>query len=296
MKMKLTLYVLLLAALFTGCSITSARPDQAGSQDNKGLSGAFSGSSGHVPGSRNYVKYINKYAEASGNKSALKMVAGDVEKNCSLIGKNPANDLRLYKLISMLVYRTGYVDIEVHYLRNKLNNAPKSFEELRKANSSLPTSGQWRLVSVRSSFYHMQGDEGMYNMKFISANGFCEAVYNKYGILLTEENDPVNMGTFNYGAGIPEAGSHQRFDIDPYLEWGNSAESPQKGRTVISIGVSLAKDIYNQNKDKINEYRRLMMEGGIGEYLVLSCLQLPERHEGLLPSYFQSLHSNAMPE
>lgn len=292
--MKLTFYFLMLAALCAGCSMISARPGRLGSGENTGFSSAFFRSSKSVPGSSNYVKYINKYAEDSGNKAALKVVTADIQKNSSAIGKDPVNDLRLYKLISVLIYKTGYVDMEVHYLRNKLNNAPESFEELLKTNSSLPPSQQWRLVSVGSSLYHMQGDDGMYNMKFVSANGFCEAVYNRYGKLLTEENDPVNMGTFNYGAGIPEAGSHQRFDIDPYLEWGNSAGSPQKGSLAISLGVRLASNAYNMNKEKVNEYRKFMMEGRI-RYMV-HYMPLPESNEGLLPSHIQSLHSNAIPE
>ena len=48
------------------------------------------------------------------------------------------------------------------------------------------------------SAFHMKGEDGEYNLKFVSFNGFIEAVYNKEGILLDENNDPINMGTYNF--------------------------------------------------------------------------------------------------
>ena len=44
--------------------------------------------------------------------------------------------------------------------------------------------------------YHIYGEDGLFNTKFISNEGErkYEGVYNKEGLLLAEENDPVNMG------------------------------------------------------------------------------------------------------
>lgn len=263
MKMKLTFCFFLLAALLTGCSSASILPGIVGFMKNMDQFTALSRSSNSIPGSQNYVRYIKEIAEVSGDKAALDKVMSDVDKDTSVIGKNSENDLRLYKLVSTLIYKVGHVDMEVHYFRNKLNVAPGNLKEMLKINSSLPPEKQWRLITVGSSLYHMQGEEGIYNLKFVSANGFCEAVYNKHGTLLTENNDPINMGTFNYGAGIPVAGAHKKYDIDPYLEWGNTPDSPQKGSAAINAGTQMAAELYNRNKEEVNNYRVLIMSGGI---------------------------------
>ncbi|GHV48673.1 hypothetical protein FACS189499_08580 [Clostridia bacterium] len=44
----------------------------------------------------------------------------------------------------------------------------------------------------------MYGTNGEYNLKFVSLDGKYEAVYNKNGVLLKAENDPINMGTYKY--------------------------------------------------------------------------------------------------
>ena len=74
----------------------------------------------------------------------------------------------------------------------------------------------------------MQGVDGEYNLKFESYDYYDEAVYNKKGILLTENNDPINMGSYNYGDIYRN--DHIRFDQYPYLLWGNAANSLEKGK------------------------------------------------------------------
>jgi hypothetical protein len=98
----------------------------------------------------------------------------------------------------------------------------------------------------------MQGPEGLYNLKFVSPEGFCEAVYNRHGDLLNERTDPVNMGTFNYGYGIKENNAHSKYDVDPYLEWGNTRNSPQKGSFAINGGVKNVKELYVKDAKNID--------------------------------------------
>lgn len=62
-------------------------------------------------------------------------------------------------------------------------------------------------------------------MKFISADGHFEVIYNLDGVKLTEENDPMNMGTFNYADPVTEKLKHTVYDILPFFEWGNSPEA-----------------------------------------------------------------------
>lgn len=68
----------------------------------------------------------------------------------------------------------------------------------------------------------MNGIDGGFNLKFISNCGKYEAVYNKYGELLTESNDPVNMGTYNYINYKVDAVSHGIFDVATYELYGNT--------------------------------------------------------------------------
>lgn len=210
-------------------------------------------------GSSKYVAKKTGMAARSGSRNALTAIMNDVDKNRAQIDNNdPHNILRLYRLVSSLVYRTGYVDKEVHYFRNKLNRTPESLNKLMSLNSSLPMNKRWVLLDVMNSTYHIQGADGEYNLKFLSAEGFCEAVYNKYGILLDQKNDPVNMGTFNYAAGIKEANAHEKYDVIPYLKWGNTLDSPEKDRTSINKGVHTALLNYKAHSASVFKYRKIL--------------------------------------
>ena len=212
-------------------------------------------------GSPKYVNDISETAKRKGAKTALNRIMKDVEKNVGEIDNNDSEtNLRLYRLVSSLVYKIGYVDVRTHYFRNRLNKVPKSLNELLYLNSRLPSEKRWKLIPEKNSLYHMQGNDGEYNLKFVSWEGFCEAVYNKNGILLTEENNPINMGTFNYCAGINEPDAHRKFDVVPYLNSGNSPNSPQKGKDDIIKGVDLALKKYEQNNFKILEYRKKILK------------------------------------
>lgn len=214
-----------------------------------------------ILGSAGYVNDIRELAIKSGSQAALHRIMKDVDKyGYELDGNDYQNNLRLYREVGYLIYKIGYVDINTHYFRNKLNRAPKSLKELLELNQTPNPSRHWRLLSVRDSLYHLQGKNGIYNLKFISADGFCEAVYNKNGVLLTEKNDPVNMGTFNYAAGITGLNAHNKFDIDPYLKWGNSSDSPQKGNTQIMNGIKQAMEMYNMHSTSVMAYRARIMK------------------------------------
>lgn len=113
---------------------------------------------------------------------------------------------------------TGYgaVTQAAHYFRNKLNRAPSTLDGL------LSEKSQWDLLEVGESIYHMYNIDGEFNIKFVAMNGMYETVYNKDDILLTEDNDPINMGTFNYCCLNYWLG-HFLFDMEPYYLWGNTA-------------------------------------------------------------------------
>lgn len=63
----------------------------------------------------------------------------------------------------------------------------------------------------------MHGNNGEYNLKFVSSDGIFEAVYNKDGKLLNRNTDPINMGTYNYASPNEQLGIyHVIYDVIPY--------------------------------------------------------------------------------
>ena len=188
-----------------------------------------------ILGSVQYVKKIQNITKNFGNRIALSVVMIDVDKNGNDLDNNEQDNIsRFHILVSSLIYKIGYVDMQTHYFRNKLNTVPKTLKELIDLNKTLRINKRWILLSIEDSIYHIQGVDGEYNLKFLSYDGFCEAVYNKKGILLNENNDPINMGSYNYAPGIPIIHAHAIFDVSPYLKWGNTASSLQKARMLYS--------------------------------------------------------------
>jgi len=247
-KKKFIVPILIFVFLLNGCSKNVAPVVYNNSHCNKPS----------ILGSVEYVKKIQNISKESGNSSAFSEVMIDVDKNGNeLVANDQENIIRFRKLVSSLLLKIGHVDIETHYFRNKLNRVPKTLKELVALNKSLPINIRWSLVNVKNSGYHIQGVDGEYNLKFLSYDGFCEAVYNKKGILLDENTDPINMGTYNYSAGMPHnITAHGTFDVTPYIAWGNSINSPQKGKDEINKGVNLALINYKKHAASVYLYRK----------------------------------------
>lgn len=246
MKKKLIVTILIFVFLFSGCTKTALPLKRNNVADNKPA----------VLGSIGYVKKINNIAKKSGNRSALTEIMIDVDKNGNQLDNNqPDNILRFHELVSALIYKIGYVDMQTNYFRNKLNRAPKTLKKLISLNKTLPINRRWILLNIRNSGYHIQGVDGEYNLKFVSYDDFYEAVYNKKGILLNENNDPINMGTYNYAAGISKMNAHVKFDVDPYLIWGTTLNSPEKGKFAIDNGVNMAYSNYKRHAASVYIYR-----------------------------------------
>jgi hypothetical protein len=140
-----------------------------------------------------------------------------------------ANYIAVAHTVCKLVDKIGTVTEEVHYFRNCFSRAPSTLDEMM-AIIRHEQGGifGWKLMSRQSTRLHMFGRNGEYNMKFISADGHFEAVYNIAGEKLTEENDPMNMGTFNYGDPINEKLEHVVYDVLPFFEWKNTRESVEQ--------------------------------------------------------------------
>ena len=121
----------------------------------------------------------------------------------------------------------------IHYFRNDLNRAPKTLGELKNERE------KWKPLSAVLSIYHMYGDNGEYNIKFVAKNGENhEAIYSFYVSALTWlnptllhqtwSNSPLldasidfrNMATYNY-VGPDNASGHELCDVNPWEAWGN---------------------------------------------------------------------------
>ena len=61
------------------------------------------------------------------------------------------------------------INEELHYFRLKLNRAPATLEEMIDLINSTPNiNDKWIMCSPYKGRYHMYGDDGAHNIKFIS--------------------------------------------------------------------------------------------------------------------------------
>ncbi|MDR0887548.1 MAG: hypothetical protein LBM97_02585 [Candidatus Nomurabacteria bacterium] len=139
--------------------------------------------------------------------------------------------------------QNGPLTVEQHKLRNYLNIAPVSLDEMLAGESDF----RWRILTPFESAYHMFGEDGEYNLKFLSVDGHFEAVYNLAGELLTVENDPDNAATYNFA---PSGKLHTEFDVKPYYLWGNDGEGTDFSRSDIVRNVTK----FFANKDAQRRY------------------------------------------
>ena len=170
---------------------------------------------------------LNGYELSYGGKEAFNKIKEDMEAYINIYGStNNISDVNWRKLcykINEFVSDFYAVWEEAHYFRNKLNRAPATLDKMIELNRNLSSDKKWKLMDIDGSAYHMYGDEGEYNLKFVSYDGIFEAVYNKKGELLTEHNDPKNMGTYNYVSSDDWIG-HGIYDVIPYMLFGNTPE------------------------------------------------------------------------
>jgi hypothetical protein len=138
-----------------------------------------------------------------------------------------------------------------HYLRNRLNEGPATLDEMM-ATFTRPQGLQWILLAPSQAAYHMLGPDGEFNLKFVSADGLLEAVYNKAGTLLTEENDPVNMGTYNFADPVTQPNKHSTYDVLPYYQWGNTPGTWSIANEV--MGPIRAVERYSSNAAAVARY------------------------------------------
>ena len=110
------------------------------------------------------------------------------------------------------------VSMEEHFFRNELN-LEFSYDDLMKLNERLPENMQWG--EVESDFHQHHTVDGKKNIKYVSADGHFEMVYNGYNEIQNQYNNPDDMGTYNYYSPTTEPVQHGIYDVIPYLQYGN---------------------------------------------------------------------------
>lgn len=165
------------------------------------------------------------------NKNKLDIMMNDVNNCPYTYLVSDENWLNFCLFFNECVDDYGKVDSALHYFRLKLNRAPETLQEMIDLINSTPdVNDKWIMCSPQKGRFHMFGDGGAYNIKFISSNNtynIYEAVYDKNGNIITENDDyGKNMGTYNYASSSKQAGSHQIYDVDTYNKYGNTFLDP----------------------------------------------------------------------
>lgn len=162
------------------------------------------------------------------------------------------NDNLYFMTFDKNIRKLDSINEEIHYFRNTLNaysDAPKSLDEM----ITLTSKNEWKFFSAKFHRYHYEGVNSALNVKFISANGRFEVVYNtETGELIT---DPVNMGTYNYAPGSinpTKYYKHFRFDIEPWKKWGNTDGVPYQD--IMSLESKHGSVEEKNNTKKIKEW------------------------------------------
>jgi hypothetical protein len=158
--------------------------------------------------------------------------------------------LNICKLIDE---KGGVKSKKEHYFRNHFSRGPNTLSEMVDT-IAIGDNRMfcWQLMPLEDTVFHMLGINGEYNLKFISGNGYFEVIYNKNGEKLTIENDPLNMGTFNYANQNKSSIKHYQYDIEPFLKWGNTENVKVNADTITNSYET--EEILN----RYNEYYTLM--------------------------------------
>jgi RHS repeat-associated protein len=167
------------------------------------------------------------------NDALLARMKDDVKNNADVLhraSKSDGNFIRFFEEINELIKHDGITQDE-HYYRNTLNEFGGAPEKLDKM-LELAITGDWNLQSSFGARFHMYDVEeyeilGAYNLKFVSRNGYFEAVYNSQASHYQITRDPYNMGTYNYAkpSGVSLL-SHNSYDVETWKKWGNVQEVP----------------------------------------------------------------------
>jgi hypothetical protein len=148
-----------------------------------------------------------------------------------------------------LIDAKGDVTEREHYFRNHFWRTPATLDDMVRVITETDNAlFIWRLSTWQDTAFHTYGENGAYNLKFISRDGHFDAVYNKDGALLTADNDSLNMGTFNYGDYQTENMKHLKYDDWPYFNTREAAALSRNGEKAQSVPI-------DKNPEAMARYR-----------------------------------------
>lgn len=103
---------------------------------------------------------------------------------------------------------------EDHYYRNRLNTdlPPTMNEAINRG---------WHTV-IANAHQFTKGNDAL-NVKYVDPSGKREAVYNKNGTLL---KTALDMGSYNYCPSEKSYIGHFKYDILPWIRYGNAPDDP----------------------------------------------------------------------
>ena len=138
-------------------------------------------------------------------------IADDAAKRAEITEKLAEFKRSKYKYTGIKFYDDGIkylpelphfweIDSKIHYFRNKLN-VGYSWSDFEKLNTRLPEGYKWEIMKAPGDSMHQNtapNTTTMRNKKYVSADGYFEAVYSYDGKLLNEGVADIDMGTYNY--------------------------------------------------------------------------------------------------
>lgn len=162
-------------------------------------------------------------SEKAAAQAVISRMMHDLEHHPEALTGHP-NFNRYFETFDEHIREMGRITKEMHFFRNKLNaysGAPEKLDDM----ITLAARNEWRLFSARYHKYMGEEMNAALNVKFVSANGRFEAVYNtESGQMVV---DAYNMGTYNYAPGSInpiEYYKHHIYDKVPWKKWGNTEE------------------------------------------------------------------------
>lgn len=165
--------------------------------------------------------YIVDGAKSAAAEAVIDKMMKDLGENLTEL-LNHENNVLFFETFDKNVRRLDKITEAIHYFRNILNEysgAPDNLDDM----IALASKGEWKLFSAKFHRYSYEGINAALNVKFISADGRFEVVYNtETGEIVT---DPYNMGTYNYAPGSLHPQKYYRhylYDITPWKKWGNA--------------------------------------------------------------------------
>lgn len=212
------------------------------------------------PGAYSYLMKLTYDYYLADQKSDRKLIDAEASRFRNNNYKKGDNS-KYNKLISKMDKKPMKGDLTEtqHYFRNELN-LEYTYKQLEVLNQRLPNEERWKFVDTLASSYHMNGDIGTKNSKWVSADEHFEVVYDRKQKINRSES---NMGTYNY-YGLSDAKNHYKYDVAPYYKWGNTQESIKLDETIgflkyniLDAGANLLKYYSGKAADKIIDSEKI---------------------------------------